>query len=352
MRDENHHDTRSPCLSSPHHKGRDSLTDDAPLRWRATPEGSKLESGWRCKEFSCRRIFFRIEVDPANVPSGSAYRISDVELASRLSFFLWSSNPDDELLDLAERGRLKDASRWNGRSRMLADPRAKTLVSNFVGQWLYLRNVDAVLTDRRFQILMKTCGPPCRETDLFFESMLREDRSLLDLLRADYTFVNDRLARHYGMSGIHGTEFRRVTLTNEERKGLLGKGSVLTVTSSPEQNVADLAWKICPGESAGLPSSAAPAERAVAQRRQGSQSSYDAGTYGAASGQSRLLELPLAYGSAGLCARKLRRPWKVAERRRLVRSPSRRHQDRWARRTAAGIARQEGPVCHDNRGSC
>jgi hypothetical protein len=191
-------------------------------------------------------FLFRIEVDPANVPSGSAYRISDVELASRLSFFLWSSNPDDELLDLAERGRLKDRVALERQvARMLADSRAKTLVTNFVGQWLYLRNVDAVLPDPSafpdFDENLRAAL--ARETDLFFESMLREDRSLLDLLRADYTFVNDRLARHYGMSGIHGTEFRRVTLTNEERKGLLGKGSVLTVTSYPNRTSPTLRGK-------------------------------------------------------------------------------------------------------------
>jgi hypothetical protein len=191
-------------------------------------------------------FLFRIEVDPANVPSGSAYRISDVELASRLSFFLWSSNPDDELLDLAEHGRLRDRAVLERQvARMLADPRAKTLVSNFVGQWLYLRNVEAVLPDpSAFPDFDENLRAALAgETDLFFESMLREDRSLLDLLRADYTFLNERLARHYGMSGIHGTEFRRVTLTGEERKGLLGKGSVLTVTSYPNRTSPTLRGK-------------------------------------------------------------------------------------------------------------
>ena len=191
-------------------------------------------------------FLFRIEVDPANIRSGFAYRVSDVELASRLSFFLWSSGPDDELLDLAERGRLRDRAVLERQVvRMLADPRAKTLVSNFVGQWLYLRNVEAVLPDPSafpdFDENLRAAL--ARETDLFFESMLREDRSLLDLLRADYTFLNARLARHYGMSGIHGTEFRRVTLTNEERKGLLGKGSVLTVTSYPNRTSPTLRGK-------------------------------------------------------------------------------------------------------------
>ena len=191
-------------------------------------------------------FLFRVEVDPAKAPSGSAYRISDVELASRLSFFLWSSSPDDELLSLAERGKLKEPAVLEQQvKRMLADSRANTLVSNFVGQWLHLRNIEAVLPDPAafpdFDENLRVAL--ARETDLFFESMLREDRSLLDLLRADYTFLNERLARHYGIAGIHGSEFRRVTLTNEERKGLLGQGSVLTVTSYPNRTSPTLRGK-------------------------------------------------------------------------------------------------------------
>jgi hypothetical protein len=191
-------------------------------------------------------FLFRVEVDPPRVPSGTAYRISDVELASRLSFFLWSSSPDEELLALAENRRLKEPAVLERQvMRMLADPRANTLVSNFVGQWLYLRNIEAVLPDPAafpdFDENLRAAL--ARETDLFFESMLREDRSLLDLLRADHTFLNERLARHYGIAGIHGSEFRRVTLTNEERKGLLGKGSVLTVTSYPNRTSPTLRGK-------------------------------------------------------------------------------------------------------------
>ncbi len=191
-------------------------------------------------------FLFRVEVDPAKAPSGSAYRVSDVELASRLSFFLWSSSPDDELLSLAERGKLKEPAVLEQQvKRMRADSRANTLVSNFVGQWLHLRNIEAVLPDPAafpdFDENLRVAL--ARETDLFFESMLGEDRSLLDLLRADYTFLNERLARHYGIGGIHGSEFRRVTLTNEERKGLLGKGSVLTVTSYPNRTSPTLRGK-------------------------------------------------------------------------------------------------------------
>jgi len=191
-------------------------------------------------------FLFRVEVDPPGVRSGAAYRVSDVELASRLSFFLWSTSPDDELLTIAERGTLHDRAVLDHQvARMLTDARANTLVSNFVGQWLYLRNIDAVLPDPSafpdFDENLRTALT--KETELFFESMIREDRSLLDLLNADYTFLNERLARHYGISGVHGTEFRRVTLTNEERKGLLGKGSVLTVTSYPNRTSPTLRGK-------------------------------------------------------------------------------------------------------------
>jgi hypothetical protein len=191
-------------------------------------------------------FLFRVEVDPPQVRPGAAYRISDVELASRLSFFLWSSGPDEELLRLAERGRLRERAVLERQvRRMLTDGRSATLVSNFVGQWLYLRNLQAALPDPAafpdFDENLRTAL--ARETELFFESMLREDRSLVDLLNADYTFLNERLARHYGIAGIRGSEFRRVALANEERKGLLGKGSVLTVTSYPNRTSPTLRGK-------------------------------------------------------------------------------------------------------------
>ncbi|MCZ6489178.1 MAG: DUF1592 domain-containing protein, partial [Acidobacteria bacterium] len=179
-------------------------------------------------------FLFRIERDPANVVPGAAYRISDLELASRLSFFLWSSIPDDELLGLAERGQLQDPEVLDRQvRRMLADSRSKSLVSNFAGQWLYLRNVQAVWPNPDvfpdFAANLREAFQ--KETELFFESILREDRSVLDLLNADYTFVNERLARHYGIPNIYGSHFRRVTLSDENRRGLLGQGSILTVTS-------------------------------------------------------------------------------------------------------------------------
>jgi hypothetical protein len=184
------------------------------------------------------KFTFRVERDQPNIAPGTPYRISDVELASRLSFFLWSSIPDDELLKVAETGKLKDPAVLEAQvRRMLADERARALVDNFAGQWLQLRNVRNVQPnsdlfpdfDDNLRLALKT------ETELFFESIVKEDRSLVDLMTADDTFVNERLARHYGIPGIHGSRFRRVTLTDERRFGLLGKGSVLAVTSHAER---------------------------------------------------------------------------------------------------------------------
>ncbi len=179
-------------------------------------------------------FLFRIEVDPKDVAPDTAYPISDLELASRLSFFLWSSIPDDQLLDLAEREELKDPVVLEQQvRRLLEDPRSKTLVSNFAAQWLQLRNLRAINPDQDvFPYFEENLREAFRqETELFFESQLREDRSVLELLSANYTFLNERLARHYGIPNVYGSHFRRVELETEERKGLLGKGSILAVTS-------------------------------------------------------------------------------------------------------------------------
>jgi len=183
-------------------------------------------------------FIFRFEPDPVNAVPDKPYRISDLELASRLSFFLWSSIPDDQLLTVASQGKLKDPAVLEQQvRRMLADKRSETLVTNFADQWLYLRNLKNIQPD--FQTFpdyddnlrqaMK------RETELFFGSIISENRSVLDLLNADYTFVNERLARHYGIPNVYGTDFRRVTITDENRRGLLGQGSILTVTSMPNR---------------------------------------------------------------------------------------------------------------------
>jgi mono/diheme cytochrome c family protein len=194
-------------------------------------------------------FLFRVEPDPADgrpsvtggrPPADSAriYRLGDLELASRLSFFLWSSLPDEQLIALAAQGRLKQPAVLEQQvRRMLADPRSKTLIDNFAEQWLHLRNLKNSNPDLgafpdfddNLRQAMK------EETELFFDSIMREDRSVMDLLNADYTFVNERLARHYGMPNIYGSRFRRVQVPNEARRGLLGQASILTVTSYPNR---------------------------------------------------------------------------------------------------------------------
>jgi hypothetical protein len=192
-------------------------------------------------EMALRRILadpefvFRFEPTPAGVAPGTPYHIRDTELASRLSFFLWSSIPDDELLQLGIAGTLHEPATLEKQvRRMLADRKARTLVTNFANQWLYLRELRNVNPDvtifpdfddnlrQGFQ----------RETELLFESVMREDRSVLDLLDADYTFVNERLARHYGIPNVYGPDFRRVPVPDDARRGLLGHGSLLLVTSN------------------------------------------------------------------------------------------------------------------------
>ena len=179
-------------------------------------------------------FLFRIERDPDGVAPATAYRLSDVELASRLSFFLWSSIPDDELLDAAASGRLGDPAVLERQvRRMLADERASVLVSSFAAQWLHLRRMRTVTPDvNAFPAFDDNLRAALvRETELFLESQMRDDRSVVDLLSADYTFVNERLARHYGIPNVYGSRFRRIDLPGDERRGLLGHGSILTVTS-------------------------------------------------------------------------------------------------------------------------
>ena len=202
--------------------------------------GGDFEAGI---ELALRRILlsssflFRIELDPDDSAPGEVYAVNDFALASRLSFFLWNSIPDDELLDLAERGQLEDATVLEQQvRRMLEDPRARTLSTNFVGQWLELRKLDeAVPYQRLFPNFDDNLRAAFRqETELLFDTILREDRPLGELLTADYTFVNERLARHYGIDGVYGDRFRRVSVDGP-RRGLLGHGSILTVTSYPNR---------------------------------------------------------------------------------------------------------------------
>jgi hypothetical protein len=182
-------------------------------------------------------FLFRVEPDPVKGTS-PVYQLGDIELASRLSFFLWSSLPDEQLVSLAAQGKLRQPAVLEQQvKRMLADPRSKTLIDNFAEQWLHLRNLKNSNPDLgafpdfddNLRQAMK------EETELFFDSIMREDRSVMDLLNADYTFVNERLARHYGMPNIYGSRFRRVQVPNEARRGLLGQASILTVTSYPNR---------------------------------------------------------------------------------------------------------------------
>jgi hypothetical protein len=179
-------------------------------------------------------FLFRVERDPAGVAPGVPYRLSDLELASRLSFFLWSSVPDDQLLRIAVDGRLKDPLVFEQQvKRMIADDRSHALLTNFFGQWLLVRNIETVRPDAKafpdFDENLRQAFK--RETELFLESQLRDNRPITDILTANYTFVNERLARHYGIPNVYGSHFRRVTLPDDRRAGLLGQGSLLTVTS-------------------------------------------------------------------------------------------------------------------------
>src|SRR5262245_37133564 len=183
-------------------------------------------------------FLFRVERDPKTAAPGAVYHLSDFELVSRLSFFLWSSIPDDELLNLAGQGKLKNPLVLKQQTRrMLDDPRSQAFVSNFGGQWLHLRNLATITPDPdifpNFDEGLRQSFR--RETELFFESILRENRSVFDLLDANYTFLNQRLAEHYGVRGVYGSQFRRVELSDPNRSGLLGQGSILTVTSYPNR---------------------------------------------------------------------------------------------------------------------
>jgi hypothetical protein len=209
--------------------------------YRQGREGGDFESGIERalqRLLADPKFIYRAEREPAEAAAGQPYRIGDLELASRLSFFLWSSIPDDELLSLAEQGKLREAEVLEQQvQRMLADPRSSALTENFAGQWLNLRALEGHVPvadlfpdfDDNLRQAFR------RETELLFDSLIRENRPATELLTADYTFVNERLAKHYGMPGIYGSHFRRVTLGEEfdARRGLLGKGSLLAVSSQP-----------------------------------------------------------------------------------------------------------------------
>jgi hypothetical protein len=232
-------------------------------------EGRRKGGFERGIEMALRRILaspkfvFRLEAEPATVAAGTVYRISDVELASRLSFFLWSSIPDDVLLKAAAQGTLSRPAMLSQQvKRMLADPKSAALIDNFAGQWLQLRNLKNIVPNNDdfpdFDDNLRQAFR--RETELLFDSVIREDRSVLDLLTADYTFVNDRLAKHYGIPNIYGTQFRRVPVASEVRRGILGQGSILLLTSHAERTSPVLRGKWVLDNLLGIPPPAPPAD--------------------------------------------------------------------------------------------
>jgi len=208
------------------------------------------------------KFLFRAEPDPPQLATGATYAVPDIELASRLSFFIWSTVPDEELINVAAAGKLHEAGMLDRQvRRMLADPKSKALVDNFAAQWLFLRNLQSFIPDSdefpnwddNLRQAMRT------ETSLFFESVMREDRNVLDLLTADYTFLNERLAKHYGIPGVYGSHFRRVKIADENRRGLLGQGSVLAVTSYPNRTSVVLRGKYILENILGTPPPSPPA---------------------------------------------------------------------------------------------
>ncbi len=279
---------------------------------------------------------FRIEAEPENaatragmpaveqrreqLPSATSFAVSDVELASRLSFFLWSSIPDDELLTLAERNELSEPGTLRAQvRRMLADPKAAALVENFAGQWLHLRNLDNINPnsdefpdfDNNLRQGFK------RETELFFASVMNEDRSLVDLMTADYTFVDERLARHYGIPNVYGSHFRRVELGPElaARRGLLGKGGILMATSHADRTAPTLRGKWLLENLLGSPPPPPPANVPGLETGGRRRADDDPRALGIASGQSGVRELPPGHGSARLRHGELRRRRRVADDR-------------------------------------
>ena len=294
---------------------------------------------------------FRFERDPDSLPVGRAHRITDIELASRLSFFLWSSIPDEELLTVAEQGKLKDPAVLQQQvRRMLKDPKSQALITNFSGQWLFLRELrnrqpDLLLFPDFDDNLRQSFQ---RETEMLFGSIVREDRNVFDILTADYTFVNERLARHYGIPNIYGTDFRRVNVPSSARKGLLGQGSFLTVTSAANRTspVTRGAWILenLLGSPPPLPPPNVPPlpettngqgiKKVATSVRERMEQHRD---------QSALQGLPSDHGSDRPLARKLRRRRTMANRGHRLedrhgRSTRGRHDDRWRRKPAYGAA--------------
>ena len=262
---------------------------------------------------------FRFETAPANVAPGQDYQISDYDLASRLSFFLWGSIPDDELLTLAQQHKLseREGARRRRCKRMLADPRSEALSTRFAAQWLRLQDLDKVRPDAFWfpDYDQQLADDMRRETELFFNDIVRNDRSILDLFTADYTFVNERLARHYGIPNVSGQEFRRVKYPDSTRRGILGQGSMLVQTSLANRTSPVLRGKWVMEVLIGHAATAAAAERADARRdgrRQGRPAAHDARAHGDPPQESDVQHVPPVHGSDRSLARQLRRDRQVA----------------------------------------
>ena len=209
-----------------------------PSTARRGKSGGDFDAGIRvglARVLASPSFLYRVEEDPAGLRAGAAHPVSDIELASRLSFFLWSSIPDQQLMNLATAGRLREPGVLAAQvRRMIADKRADALVANFTGQWLQLRNLEAkvspdILMFPDFDDNIRKAFR--KETEMLFAHILRENRSAMELLSADYTFVDERLAKHYGIPGVYGSRFRQVKIADPNRRGLLGHGSVLSLTS-------------------------------------------------------------------------------------------------------------------------
>ena len=252
----------------------------------------------------------------SNVVVGQPYRVSDSELASRLSFFLWSSIPDDELLDVAASGRLRQPAVLERQvRRMLADPRSRALVGNFAAQWLQFRNLRSTTPDKNlfpdFDDNLRQSFE--RELELFVGSIVNENRSVLDLLTADYTFVNERLARHYAIPNVYGSRFRRVTVTEDARKGLLGKGGILLVTSHADRTSPVVRGKWILENLIGTPPSPPPAEVPAFPGGRPAGAADRARAHGASPRKPRVCRLSPRDGPARPGAGELRRGRQVAD---------------------------------------
>ena len=257
-------------------------------------------------------FLFRVEADPEeSYRAAVRIRITDLELASRLSFFLWSSIPDDELLDAAIRGRLSRPDELEKQTRrMLADRRSFNLATNFAGQWLRLRNLDAFIPSTRlFPDFDDNVRQGFRqETELFLDSIVREDRSVLDLIRADYTFLNERLAKHYGIPNVYGSRFRRVTLYAREqarRPAAPRQRACRHVVCNP--HVAGYSWRVRPRQHLRRSATATATQRSGARREHGRREPADAREAGRAPQQRGMRKLPPDDRSGRIRARKLRR---------------------------------------------